>query len=167
MSNLKSPLSFGSSHFIVRPVRRDEIDRWRSLMRRHHYLGFECIVGESLYYVVTDNASQWIALFGWGSAALKCTARDKWIGWDQKIQFKRLHLIANNIRFLILPDWHIPNLASPVGIKFKAVELGLAALSWTSCFADRNFCRQHSFYRCLLSGSRLAGAGLNARLFQM
>jgi hypothetical protein len=112
MSNSKSPLSFGSSHFIVRPVRRDEIDRWRSLMRRHHYLGFQSIVGESLYYIVTDNADQWVALFGWGSAALKCTARDQWIGWDQELQFKRLHLIANNIRFLILPDWHIPNLAS-------------------------------------------------------
>lgn len=27
---------------------------------------------------------------------------------------RRLHLIANNIRFLILPEWHVPNLASRI-----------------------------------------------------
>jgi hypothetical protein len=72
---------------------------------------FERIVGKSLYFVAT-TADQWAALIGWGSAALQCAARDQWIGWDRSLQFKRLHLIANNIRFLILPDWHIPNLAS-------------------------------------------------------
>lgn len=41
-------------------------------------------------------------------------ARDRWIGWDRRYQFDRLHLIANNARFLILPQWHVPNLASRV-----------------------------------------------------
>ncbi len=109
----KLSLSASSSPFVVRPVSRDEMVQWRNLMRQHHYLGFERIVGESLCYVVT-KATQWVALLGWGSAALKCAARDHWIGWDRALQFKRLHLIANNIRFLILPDWHIPNLASHV-----------------------------------------------------
>ena len=96
---------------IVRLVRRDEMSDWGALMRRHHYLGFERIVGEALCYVATC-ASQWVALLGWGSAALKCAARDRWIGWEPDLQWRRLHLIANNIRFLILPDWHRPNLAS-------------------------------------------------------
>jgi hypothetical protein len=102
------------------------MDRWRTLMSRHHYLGFERIVGESLCYVATYNETQWVALLGWGSAALKCTARDQWIGWDRQLQFKRLHLIANNVRFLILPDWHIPNLASHL----LALNLKRLSLDW-------------------------------------
>ena len=35
--------------------------------------------------------------------ALKCGARDRWIGWDRGLQFGRLHLITNNSRLLILP----------------------------------------------------------------
>jgi hypothetical protein len=111
MSNLNVFSEAGQSPFIVRPVRRDEMDRWRALMRQCHYLGFQRIVGKSLCYVATRE-TQWAALLGWGSAALKCAARDQWIGWDRQLQFKRLHLIANNVRFLILPDWHISNLAS-------------------------------------------------------
>jgi hypothetical protein len=103
--------SLRQSAFLVRPALRPEMNRWRSLMRQHHYLGFECIVGKSLCYIATC-ADQWVALIGWGSAAFQCAARDKWIGWQRSLQFKRLHLIANNVRFLILPDWHIPNLAS-------------------------------------------------------
>jgi hypothetical protein len=80
-------------------------------MRQHHYLGFERIVGESLYYIASRGTA-WVALLGWGSAALKCGPRDRWIGWDPALQWRRLHLIANNVRFLILPGWHEPNLAS-------------------------------------------------------
>ena len=34
---------------IVRPVRCDERARWRELMQAHHYLGFQRIVGQSLW----------------------------------------------------------------------------------------------------------------------
>ena len=40
--------------------------------------------------------------------------RDRWIGWDFRHQYDRLHLIANNARFLILPGHHYPNLASRI-----------------------------------------------------
>jgi hypothetical protein len=40
--------------------------------------------------------------------------RDAWIGWDFRHHYDRLHLIANNSRFLILPEHHYPNLASRV-----------------------------------------------------
>lgn len=98
-------------HLRLRLARREELPRWRELMRQHHYLGFERIVGSALYYVATIG-EQWVALLGWGSAALKCASRDQWIGWDQHLHYRRLHLIANNVRFLILPDCHQPNLAS-------------------------------------------------------
>ena len=40
-------------------------------MNRHHYLGFEGMVGESLRYVAESNGL-WLALLGWQAAALKC-----------------------------------------------------------------------------------------------
>jgi Druantia protein DruA/DDE_Tnp_1-associated/Transposase DDE domain len=97
----------------VRPARCDERARWRELMQAHHYLGFQRIVGQSLWYVATVG-DQWVALLGWGAAALKCGPRDVWIGWTPSLKFRRLHLIANNVRFLILPGWHVPNLASRI-----------------------------------------------------
>ena len=42
------------------------------------------------------------------------TARDRWIGWSSEQQFRRLHLIANNSRFVILTPERVPNLASRV-----------------------------------------------------
>lgn len=107
-----SPLfSPSEKPLVVRPIRREEKPHWCQLMRQHHYLGFERIVGESLCYVASQE-NDWVALLGWGSAALKCGPRDQWIGWDRALQWRRLHLIANNVRFLILPGWHQPNLAS-------------------------------------------------------
>src|SRR5512139_1086325 len=98
---------------VVRPVRREEQPRWCTLMQQHHYLGFERIVGESLCYVASRD-TEWVALLGWGSAALKCGPRDRWIGWDRALQWRRLPLIVNNVRFLILPEGQEPNLASRV-----------------------------------------------------
>jgi hypothetical protein len=57
---------------------------------------------------------RWLALLGWQAAALKCTARDAWIGWSRVLHYQRLHLLANNARFLIFPTAHVPNLASRV-----------------------------------------------------
>ncbi len=37
-----------------------------------------------------------------------------WIGWDYRHQYARLKLLTNNSRFVILPDWHVPNLASRI-----------------------------------------------------
>jgi Domain of unknown function (DUF4338)/DDE_Tnp_1-associated/Transposase DDE domain len=97
----------------VRLVRRRERARFRQLMTEHHYLGYQHIVGESLCYVATQG-QEWVALLGWGLAALKCGVRDRWIGWERSLQWRRLHLIANNVRFLILPWVSQPNLASRI-----------------------------------------------------
>jgi len=97
----------------VRPVRWEERARWRELMNAHHYLGFRPIVGESLWYVATAG-ERWVALLAWAAAALKCRVRDAWIGWTAAMKFRRLYLVANNVRFLILPAWHRPNFASQI-----------------------------------------------------
>ena len=59
---------------------------------------------------------QWVALLSFTAAAWKCAVRDRWIGWDfhRQYDYDRLKLIANNSRFLILPDWHRPNLGSKI-----------------------------------------------------
>jgi hypothetical protein len=82
-------------------------------MREHHYLGFRGWVGESLRYVA-EWQGRWVALVGWCAAALKCGARDRWIGWPVALQRQRLSLVANNARFLILPGPRVANLASRV-----------------------------------------------------
>lgn len=48
------------------------------------------------------------------AAAWKCAARDRWIGWSSRHRYDRLKLVSNNSRFLILPDWHVPNLGSRI-----------------------------------------------------
>lgn len=48
------------------------------------------------------------------AAALRCAARDDWIGRGYRHQFDRLNLVANNSRFLILPQHHQQNLASRI-----------------------------------------------------
>jgi hypothetical protein len=87
---------------VVRPLVAAEQARWRQLMEAHHYLGWTPRIGESIEYVAT-LASQWVALIGWGGAAWKTAPRDQWIGWDAAVRERRLHFLANNTRFLILP----------------------------------------------------------------
>ena len=88
----------------VRPV-RDGAERaeWDRLMDAHHYLGFRCLFGGGLRHVAETADGRWVALVGWVPGAFKISARDAWIGWAPDQQFRRLHLVANNTRFLILP----------------------------------------------------------------
>jgi hypothetical protein len=98
---------------LVRPVNRLEEPRFQHLMQQHHYLGSLPKISETLWYVAT-LADQWVALLSFSAAALKCSARDRWIGWDFRHRYDRLKLLTNNSRFLILPDWHIANLGSRI-----------------------------------------------------
>lgn len=101
------------SQIIVRPALKPEEVRFQQLMGDHHYLGALPKIGHTIWYIATADA-QWVALLCFSAAALKCGARDRWIGWNYRHQFDRLNLIANNSRFLILPDYHHKNLASRV-----------------------------------------------------
>jgi hypothetical protein len=97
----------------VRPVSGSEEARYRELMQQHHYLGDLAKIGHTIWYVATQG-EQWAALLSFSAGAWKCGVRDRWIGWNFRSQYGRLKLIANNSRFLILPDWHIANLGSKV-----------------------------------------------------
>ena len=99
------------NNLLVRPIERAEEPRYQQLMQAHHYLGALPKIGETLWYVATWR-EDWVALLSFSAAAWKCAARDRWIGWPFRHQYDRLSLLANNSRFLILPAWHRPNLAS-------------------------------------------------------
>lgn len=97
----------------ISPIEARDETRYRRLMAEHHYLGDLPKISHTLWYVATYENS-WIALLSFSAAALKCSVRDQWIGWDFRNQYGRLKLIANNSRFLILPEWHYPNVASKI-----------------------------------------------------
>jgi len=82
-------------------------------MERHHYLKSDVLVGEQLRYVAEVDG-QWLALLSWSAAARHLKDREQWLGWSNTQRRRRLALLANNARFLILPGVDCPNLASRV-----------------------------------------------------
>lgn len=97
----------------VAPIKGESESSFQELMGAHHYLGALPKIGNTLWYVATING-EWVALLSVSAAALKCAARDEWIGWDYRHQYDRLNLVANNSRFLILPGFNRKNLASQI-----------------------------------------------------
>ena len=83
-------------------VAAEDEARFRDLMQAHHYLGALPGMGETVRYVA-HHRGPWLALLVFSAPALKCGARDRWIGWEFGVQLDRLHLVTNNFRFLILP----------------------------------------------------------------
>lgn len=82
-------------------------------MTRHHYLKSARMMGEQIRYVA-EVRGVWLALLGWSGAVLKLACREGHIGWSEIQKRQRLHLIANNARFLMLPGVRTPNLASRI-----------------------------------------------------
>lgn len=108
----------------VRLMLPGERTQWNQLVRRHHYLKNARLVGEQLRYVVTNAKGQWVALIGWSAAAMHLKARDQSIEWSDRQREGRLHLLAQNSRFVILAQrQQFPNLAS------RALSLCLKGLS--------------------------------------
>ena len=92
---------------------------WGYLLHHYHYLGRPKLVGEHLRYLVYLDG-QVVACQAWASAAFKVKSRDEYIGWDPKTRKQRLHLVVNNVRFLILPWIRVKHLASKIlGLNLK------------------------------------------------
>jgi hypothetical protein len=110
---------------VVRPIAPEEREGWRLYMGRYHYLGCKTIVGEHLLYAAFLG-DELVALLGWGSAAFRAPLREEYVGWDEPTKRERLHLVANNVRFLVLPRVRVRNLAS----KVLAVNLRRLSSDW-------------------------------------
>lgn len=97
----------------VRPILADERVCFDEALDEHHWLGHH-LVGETMRYVALGGDGQWLAVLGFGAAALACKPRDAYIGWSDDQHFRRLKFVTNNQRFCVLPAGRIPNLATNV-----------------------------------------------------
>ncbi len=84
---------------------------FNSLIEHHHYLGYCHPVGEQLKYMVFVDKRP-AACFSWSSAPRHIGARDRYIGWNKEHRDHNLRYIVYNSRFLILPWFRVPHLAS-------------------------------------------------------
>ena len=85
---------------------------FRSLLSHFHYLGYSGPVGENLRYLVYDCENRILGCLLFGAPAWSIACRDRYIGWDEADRRKGLSRIANNMRFLILPEVKVAHLAS-------------------------------------------------------
>ncbi|MHB8449600.1 MAG: Druantia anti-phage system protein DruA [Mycobacteriales bacterium] len=137
-----------------RPIFANEVDRYNDQLDTHHWLGHR-ITGDVLRYVA-ELAGEWVALLGFGSAALSGASRDRFLGWDRAEQYARLAHGADNQRFCVLPHRARPNLAPAVlarvfrrlerdylavyGHRVLAVETSTdPARHFGACYAAANF----------------------------
>lgn len=103
---------------VIQPIQITQVktqeQAWlfRSLLSHFHYLGYSGPVGENLRYLVYDCEDRILGCLLFGAPAWSVSCRDKYIGWDEADRKKGLSRIANNMRFLILPEVKVPHLAS-------------------------------------------------------
>jgi hypothetical protein len=88
-----------------------EARRWASYLTHDHYLGLR-VVGENLGYLARDRLGRDLAVLLFGAAAWRCAAREQHLGWSPQQRAQGLAQVANNTRFLILPQVRVPHLAS-------------------------------------------------------
>jgi hypothetical protein len=98
---------------------------YNSLVHHHHYLGYRQIVGNHLKYIAFIG-DQPVACLGWGSAAWAVKSRESFIGWNKTAKDQNLHMVVNNIRFLVLPWISVKFLAS----KILALNIKLIKEDW-------------------------------------
>jgi hypothetical protein len=89
-----------------------ETARFGQLLEAHHWLGARLFGSVVRHVAVLDGS--WVALLGYGSAVLRCTARDTVIGWSDADRVDRLPMLAGQQRFCVLPQGRRPQLASAV-----------------------------------------------------
>lgn len=105
---------------------------WAYLLHHYHYLGVPKLVGEHMKYLAWLDG-QVVACLAWASAAFKVKSRDGFIGWSTAVRRQRLHLIANNARFLIPPWIQVKHLAS----KILALNLKRLSQDWQADYQHR------------------------------
>lgn len=114
----------------LKMVRGTEYEQlYNSLIQYHHYLGYRQIVGNHLKYIAYIGDRP-VACLGWGSPAWSVKSRDTFIGWSKQTKQQRLHLVANNTRFLIVPWVRVKCLAS----KVLAMNIRLISSDWMALY---------------------------------
>src|SRR5664279_5078186 len=86
--------------------------RAHRLLAKHHYLGDVRAVGEQLFYAITDGRGDWLGVLVFCAASRRLRAREGWINWSEEQRRRRLPLVVNNCRFLLVHNKTFPNLGS-------------------------------------------------------
>lgn len=120
------------SKLTLRIVKQVDSYLWNYLLHHYHYLGQPKLVGEHLKHMAYLDG-QVVACISWASAAWKIKSREEFIGWDESTKRKKLYLIANNTRFLILPWIRVKHLAS----KILALNLKRLSDDWQNIYNHR------------------------------
>lgn len=99
----------------IDPASPSELGDWNVTMQAHHPLGYRRPIGAHQRYwirVQTNGGREIAGCLLFGAAAQSLSAREQWIGWSPEQRIRYRGRIVNNNRFLILPNVHIPHLAS-------------------------------------------------------
>jgi hypothetical protein len=103
---------------------------WRqtkAALGREHGLGAGREAGDRICQLVREDG-RLVAVLVWCAAAWHLKARDETVGWDAVMRSKRLELVVQLRRFLVLEATRRPNLASQclgAGVrKFRLRDLG-------------------------------------------
>ena len=81
------------------------------MLVEQHYLENAQLVGERLRYAA-EYQGPWVGLSAWSAGSFHLKHREAWIGWNHQQKKRRLPLVVNISRFLILKGFHVPNLVS-------------------------------------------------------
>lgn len=91
---------------------KEDIKIFKSYIAQYHYLGYDRSIGENMKYMIRSNNDVPLICMMFGAAAWRCRPRDEYIGWNDTQRRAGLSLITNNVRNLVFPWIHVPNLAS-------------------------------------------------------
>lgn len=88
--------------------------QWRDWVGLYHYLGCKVPFGAHLRYFVTVSRPvvRRVGCVQVSSPSWKMAVRDQWIGWSKEQRVRRLQMIVQNSRFLLVPWVRVPHLAS-------------------------------------------------------
>jgi hypothetical protein len=117
--------------------------RWAFYLHAYHYLGLR-VVGENLGYLAQDVRGRDVGCLLFGAPAWRCAVRDRLLGWSEVQRRARLHTLANNTRFLVLPWVQVPQLASHLlGAVARRIATDWQAkyahdLEWLETFVERD-----------------------------
>lgn len=97
----------------LRAAQPEEIQAACTALEREHYLGAPGPHQRDLVQLAV-RGEEVVAVLVWTRAARKLAGREAWIGWDPRTRTRRLPLVVQNSRFLVLAQARQPNLASRV-----------------------------------------------------
>lgn len=112
----------------LRPAQPEEIAAACAALEREHYLGAPKPCNREVVQLAV-RGEKVLAVVVWTRAARKLAAREAWVGWDPRTRTRRLPLVVQNNRFLVLSQVRQPNLASRV--------LGLAVAALPAHWEER------------------------------